>query len=51
MQAEIEANMAFVAPLDPEKPFAHLSEITQPTLIVNGVNVRSFPPPLGPEPE
>ncbi|TCQ99125.1 alpha/beta hydrolase [Neorhizobium sp. JUb45] len=38
MQAEIEANTAFVTPLDPEQPFAHLSEITQPTLIVNGVN-------------
>ena len=38
MQAQIAANTAFVAPLDAEKPFAHLSEITQPTLIVNGVN-------------
>ncbi|CAN7664773.1 hypothetical protein [Pararhizobium sp. LjRoot238] len=38
MQAQIAANMAFVAPLDLEKPFAHLSEITQPTLVVNGVN-------------
>ncbi len=38
MQAQIEANTAFVAPLDPEKPFAHLAGITQPTLIVNGVN-------------
>ena len=38
MQAQIAANTAFVAPLDAEKPFAHLSEITQSTLIVNGVN-------------
>ena len=38
MQAQIAANGAFVAPLDPEKPFAHLSQITQPTLVVNGVN-------------
>ena len=38
MQAQIAANGAFVAPLDPEKPFAHLNEITQPTLVVNGVN-------------
>lgn len=38
MQAQIAANTAFVAPLDPQKPFAHLSEITQPTLVVNGVN-------------
>ena len=38
MQAQVEANTAFVGPLDHERPFAHLGEITQPTLIVNGVN-------------
>lgn len=38
MMGQIEANTAFVTPLDPERPFAHLAEITQPTLIVNGVN-------------
>lgn len=38
MQAQIAANTAFVTPLDPEKPFAHLGEIAQPTLIVNGVD-------------
>ena len=38
MQAEIQANTAFVTPLDPERPFAHLAEITHPTLIVNGVD-------------
>jgi pimeloyl-ACP methyl ester carboxylesterase len=38
MQAQIAANTAFVAPVDPEKPFAHLGEITQPTLVVNSVN-------------
>lgn len=38
MMAEVEANTAFVAPLDPEAPFAHLAEIPQPTLIVNGVD-------------
>lgn len=38
MQAEIEANTAFVAPLDSAQPFAHLAEIVQPTLIVNGVD-------------
>jgi pimeloyl-ACP methyl ester carboxylesterase len=38
MQAEIEANTAFVTPLDPEAPFAHLRQITQPTLVLNGVN-------------
>ena len=43
MQAQIAANTAFVAPLDPEKPFAHLSEITQPTLIANGDNDRMVP--------
>ncbi|WP_338811546.1 alpha/beta hydrolase (plasmid) [Agrobacterium leguminum] len=37
MQAQIEATQAFAQPLDPEKPFSHLSEITGPTLIVNGV--------------
>lgn len=38
MQAQIAANTAFVAPLDPERSFAHLRGITQPTLVVNGVN-------------
>lgn len=38
MQAQIAANTAFVTPLDKESPFAHLGAITQPTLIVNGVN-------------
>jgi pimeloyl-ACP methyl ester carboxylesterase len=37
MAAQIEANMAFVTPKDPANPFADLSRITQPTLIVNGV--------------
>ena len=35
---QIAANRAFVTPLDPEAPFAHLREISQPTLVVNGVN-------------
>jgi pimeloyl-ACP methyl ester carboxylesterase len=38
MQAEVEASTAFFTPLDPERPFGHLSEIEQPTLIVNGVD-------------
>lgn len=38
MQAQIEASLSLYTPLDPEKPFAHLNEITQPTLVVNGVN-------------
>lgn len=38
MMGQIAANFAFVTPLDPTAPFAHLSEITQPTLIVNGVD-------------
>lgn len=38
MQAEVEANTAFLVPIDPEVPFAHLRQITQPTLVVNGVN-------------
>ncbi|HVI90736.1 MAG TPA: alpha/beta hydrolase [Dongiaceae bacterium] len=37
MQAQIEANIAYLAPIDPEKPFAHLAEITQPTFVLNGV--------------
>lgn len=38
MMGQIAANTAFVTPLDPEAPFAHLKGITQPTLVVNGVN-------------
>ena len=38
MMGQIAANRAFVTPLDPEAPFAHLREISQPTLVVNGVN-------------
>ncbi|WP_428156545.1 alpha/beta fold hydrolase [Brevundimonas sp.] len=38
MMGQIEANTAFVTPLDPERPFDHLAEITQPTMVVNGVN-------------
>jgi len=38
MQAQIAANTAFITPLDADKPFAHLAEITQPTLVVNGVD-------------
>lgn len=38
MMGQIAANTAFVTPLDPDAPFAHLRQITQPTLILNGVN-------------
>ena len=38
MMGQIAANRAFVTPLDPEAPFEHLREISQPTLVVNGVN-------------
>ena len=38
MLAEIQADTDFVTPLDRERPFAHLAEITHPTLIVNGVD-------------
>ena len=38
MMAQIEANTAYLQPRDANAPLAHLSEITQPTLIVNGVN-------------
>ena len=37
MRAQIEANIAYLPPLDPKAPFAHLAEISQPTLVVNGV--------------
>lgn len=38
MQAQAEANMDFYVPFDPANPFAHLNEIRQPTLVVNGIN-------------
>lgn len=38
MQAQIETAQASYAPLDPDKPFAHLADIHQPTLIVNGID-------------
>ena len=42
MMAQIAANTDFVAPLDPEPPFAHLRDISQPTLIVNDVMIATI---------
>lgn len=36
MQAQMEANLGWLAPLDPAAPLAHLRAITQPTFILNG---------------
>lgn len=43
IQAQIEANMYYLAKLDPKAPFAHLREIQQPTFILNGVNDVMIP--------
>ena len=43
MQGQIEANMYYLAKLDPEAPFAHLRQIQQPTFILNGVNDVMIP--------
>jgi len=36
MQAQMEANLGWLAPLDPAAPLGHLRAITQPTFILNG---------------
>lgn len=36
MQAQMEANVAWLAPVDPAARLAHLGAITQPTFILNG---------------
>ncbi|VWB87759.1 alpha/beta fold hydrolase [Burkholderia lata] len=43
MQSQIEAAQASYVPLNAEKPFAHLAEIRQPTLIVNGADDVMIP--------
>ena len=43
MQAQIEANMYYLAKLDPKDRFAHLREIKQPTFVLNGVNDLMIP--------
>lgn len=43
MQAQIEANMHFLAKLDEQDPFTHLREIKQPTFILNGVDDVMIP--------
>ncbi|WP_030949973.1 alpha/beta fold hydrolase [Streptomyces sp. NRRL S-646] len=37
-QAQLEALGAYAEPLPGENPYAHLNAITQPTLVLNGVN-------------
>jgi pimeloyl-ACP methyl ester carboxylesterase len=43
MQSQIEANLHFLPKLDTASPFAHLSEIRQPTFILNGVDDLMIP--------
>ncbi|KRD18336.1 alpha/beta hydrolase [Acidovorax sp. Root267] len=43
VQAQIEANMYYLPKLDPNDPFAHLREITQPTFILNGTDDVMIP--------
>lgn len=43
MQAQMEANMEWLAPVDPAAPLAHLSAITQPTFILNGTDDVMIP--------
>ena len=38
MHGQIAASAAYAITLDPSDPFAHLRDITQPTLVVNGAN-------------
>lgn len=42
-QAQAEAHAAYLQPLPGEKPYAFLNAITQPTLILNGVNDVMIP--------
>lgn len=42
-QAQIEANMYYLPKLDRNDPFAHLREIYQPTLILNGTDDVMIP--------
>jgi pimeloyl-ACP methyl ester carboxylesterase len=37
-QAQIEAHTAYLTPMAGDKPYAYLNRITQPTLVLNGVN-------------
>lgn len=42
-QAQAEAHAAYLQPLSGENPYAYLSAITQPTLVLNGVNDIMIP--------
>lgn len=43
MQAQMEANIAWLTPVDPAAPLDHLKAITQPTFILNGVEDVMIP--------
>ncbi|HGH4624780.1 TPA: alpha/beta fold hydrolase [Enterobacter hormaechei] len=43
MQTQIEASIELYTPVDPDQPYAHLSQIRQPTLIVNGMDDVMIP--------
>ena len=36
-QAQVEAHTAYLTPLPGDKPYAYLNKITQPTLVLNGI--------------
>ncbi|MDM0042790.1 alpha/beta hydrolase [Variovorax sp. J22G21] len=42
-KAQAEAHAAYLQPLSGENPYAHLNAITQPTLVLNGVNDIMIP--------
>lgn len=37
-QAQVEAHRAYLTPMAGDKPYAYLNKITQPTLVLNGIN-------------
>ena len=49
-QAQTEVHRAYLTPMAGDKPYAYLNKITQPTLVLNGINdlmiatVNSFYP-------
>lgn len=43
MQAQMEANFAWLQPVDPNAPLDHLKAITQPTFILNGIDDVMIP--------
>ncbi|WP_337271234.1 alpha/beta fold hydrolase [Oryzifoliimicrobium ureilyticus] len=43
MQAQMEANIAWLTPVDPNAPLEHLRAIKQPTFILNGIDDVMIP--------